>query len=302
MLRAAAGFGLLMWFGAALALSRLRWFSRAPLVDRLRPYVTMTAGAPPPPPIRSVPGPVTTVVELFISLADRMARVAGVDDPVACRLARIHAPLDADGFRLHQLGWALGAVGIGAVVAVGTGLGAMAIFGVVLGAPIGACALAEHRLTAASRAWQRRVERELPVVAEQLAMLVSAGYSTGSALHRLAERGQGHMATDLAVVCARIRQGLSEADAVAEWAALADVAAVHRLARVLTRSCETPELGRLLSAEARGIRRELQRRVTAEADRRTQTVWIPVTVAALVPGVVFLALPFLHALRAFAAP
>ena len=35
-------------------------------------------------------------------------------------------------------------------------------------------------------------------------------------------------------------------------------------------------------------------------ERRGQQVWIPVTVAALVPGVIFLAVPFIDALRLFA--
>jgi hypothetical protein len=36
-------------------------------------------------------------------------------------------------------------------------------------------------------------------------------------------------------------------------------------------------------------------------ERRAQTVWVPVTVAALVPGVLFLAIPFVEALRLFSA-
>ena len=34
-------------------------------------------------------------------------------------------------------------------------------------------------------------------------------------------------------------------------------------------------------------------------ERRTQMVWIPVTVAALVPGVIFMAVPFVEALSLF---
>jgi tight adherence protein C len=34
-------------------------------------------------------------------------------------------------------------------------------------------------------------------------------------------------------------------------------------------------------------------------ERRSQQVWIPVTVATLVPGVIFLAVPFVEALRMF---
>jgi hypothetical protein len=34
-------------------------------------------------------------------------------------------------------------------------------------------------------------------------------------------------------------------------------------------------------------------------ERRSQSVWIPVTVATLVPGVILLAIPFAQALRLF---
>ena len=35
--------------------------------------------------------------------------------------------------------------------------------------------------------------------------------------------------------------------------------------------------------------------------RRAQLVWIPVTIATLVPGVLFMAIPFIAAMRNFAA-
>ena len=36
-----------------------------------------------------------------------------------------------------------------------------------------------------------------------------------------------------------------------------------------------------------------------QLERRAQQVWVPVTVATLVPGVIFLAVPFLAALKLF---
>jgi hypothetical protein len=51
--------------------------------------------------------------------------------------------------------------------------------------------------------------------------------------------------------------------------------------------------------EARSIRREVHRQLIEEIERRAQQVWIPVTVATLVPGAVLLAVPFLEALRLF---
>jgi hypothetical protein len=53
--------------------------------------------------------------------------------------------------------------------------------------------------------------------------------------------------------------------------------------------------------EARGVRREAHRHTIEAIERRAQMVWIPVTVATLVPGVMFMAIPFIEAMRNFAA-
>jgi hypothetical protein len=100
-------------------------------------------------------------------------------------------------------------------------------------------------------------------------------------------------------VCGRIRQGLSEIEAVREWAAVADVAALDRLVPVLALNREASDLGRLISDESRSIRRDVQRQLVETAERRSQQVWVPVTVAALLPGVLFLAIPFMAALDLF---
>ena len=90
--------------------------------------------------------------------------------------------------------------------------------------------------------------------------------------------------------------------ALHEWAAVAHVEALDRLIPVLALNSEAADLGRLVSEEARSIRREVQRRAVETMERRGQQVWIPVTVAALVPGAIFLAIPFIEALRLFAGP
>ena len=119
------------------------------------------------------------------------------------------------------------------------------------------------------------------------------------ALERISRRGSGACARDLQRVGRRIRQGLSEAEALEEWAELADVPALHRLVGVLSLNRDTGDLGRLIAEEARAVRREVHRQLITQIDRRAQQVWIPVTVATLVPGTLFLAVPFLQAMRLF---
>ena len=132
-----------------------------------------------------------------------------------------------------------------------------------------------------------------------LFMLLSAGYSLGAALNRLSRRSHGAVSQDLEIVCGRIRQGLSEIDALREWADLAQVDALDRLVAVLALNREAGDLGRLITEEARTIRADAHRRLIETIERRAQQVWIPVTVATLVPGVLFMAVPFVEALQLF---
>ena len=98
------------------------------------------------------------------------------------------------------------------------GLPAVVALLFVLGAPLLAFLVLEQQVAGESARWQRRIFLELPVVTEQLGMLLSAGYSLGAALNRIAPRGRGACGRDLARVCGRIRQGLTEVDALREWA------------------------------------------------------------------------------------
>lgn len=291
--------GLLLWVGAALVLSQLRWFARRPLVERLRPYTPGGLSAPHRGGMLSVESFRDVVAPLSREIGERVARLFGVSEDLTTRLTRIHSPLDPTAFRIRQLGWSIGAFGTGALIAVALDI-APAI-GVLLafGTPLLAFLVLEQRVASASAKWQRRLFLELPVISEQIGMLLSAGYSLGAALNRTAARSAGVCGRDLNRVCNRIRQGLSEIDALREWAELADVDALHRLVQVLALNREAGDLGRLISEEARAIRREVQRELVEQIERRSQQVWIPVTVATLIPGTLFLAVPFIEAMRLF---
>jgi tight adherence protein C len=294
--------GLALWAGMTLVLSQFRWFSRPPLVERLRPYSPAgMGGADRRGAILSVESFRDVIRPLCRSLGERVARLFGVSEELGIRLERIHSTDDVTGFRVRQVGWALAGFGTGALLAVALRPPAPVALLFILSGPLLGFLIPEQQVAAASDAWRRRLTLELPVVAEQLAMLLSAGYSLGAALNRLAARGSGNVSRDLARVCSRIRQGLTEIDALREWAEVADVEGLNRLLPILGLNREASDLGRLISEEARSIRKDTQRRLIETAERRAQQVWIPVTVAALVPGVIFLAVPFMEALRLFSA-
>lgn len=299
MTRALVLSGLVMWVGATLLLSTTRWFARRPLTERLRPYTPgglapgRSSGLLSLESFREVVGPVSRTV------GEQVARLFGVSEDLAIRLTRIHSPLDVTAFRVRQLGWVVGAFGAGALLAVGLGLPAPLAILITFGAPLLAFLVLEQQISSASDRWKRTLFLELPVVSEQIGLLLSAGYSLSGALARVAARSDGACAKDLARVTSRVRQGLSETAALREWADLAGVDAVDRLVHVLALNREASDLGRLISEEARSIRRDVHRELLERIEKRAQQVWIPVTVATLVPGVIFLAVPFIQALALF---
>jgi tight adherence protein C len=291
---------LALFAGSTLLLSHVRWFRRRPLADRLAPYVPGGSAVRSTSILVSAETFGQVIGPLARAVGERVARAVGVTEPLAVRLERIGSPLDVTGFRVRQLGWAAVGLVTGTVLAVAAQLSGPLAFLLIVTGPLIGFLVVEQRLAMESQARQRRVFLELPVVAEQLGMLLSAGYSLGAGLGRLANRGKGACGRDLQRVVGRIRQGLSETEALREWAAVADVDALHRLVGVLALNRHSGDLGRLIGEEARAIRRDVHRELIEIIERRSQQVWIPVTVAALVPGVIFLAVPFIDALRLFA--
>ena len=293
MTRTAIATGLTMWAGATLALSQLRWFARPGLAARLRPFSRTAPQDACAQTFRAALEPLARAV------GARLSRLFGVDDDLALRLERLHSPLDVSAFRIRQIGWSTLVFGVGAVLAMAARVPGPLTVLLVVGGPLLAFLVLEQRVATASERWQQRMFHELPLVTEQLAALLTAGYSLGGAMNRLAQRGSGVCAAELARVCARVRQGLTEREALLECAARSRVDALDRLVAVLALERQAADLGRLLEGEAHALRSDVHRRAVEVMERRAQQVWIPVTVATLVPGVVFLAIPFIDALRVF---
>ncbi|HEC09554.1 MAG TPA: hypothetical protein ENI86_08305 [Acidimicrobiales bacterium] len=286
-----------LWVGITVVLAELRWFRRLRLADRLRPF----APAGPPPGRRS--GGVRSLGELLgplaTSLGGRLSRTLGINEELGLRLERIHSDLDVAAFRTRQMAWAGGALGVTTLLLMATTPPAPMVLFAIGSAPLLAFLVVERNLARASELHQRKLFLELPVVAEQVGMLLSSGFSLGGAVARTAARGRGAVARDLRRVVNRVRHGVPIETALGEWARVAEVEAVHQLVRVFALHDEAADLGPLIAQEARAIRRATQRELIETIERRNQQVWIPVTVATLVPGVIFLAVPFMDAMSGF---
>lgn len=287
---------LLAWLGLTLLFGELRWFRRRPLIDRVRPYLfglSLPSDAEESHAILRVLGP------LARDTGAAAARFSGVTEDLTTRLERIHSPFDPTSFRLRQLGWATATLSGALLVAFATDPPLPLFFLLVLGAPVLTFLVIESQLSRRSKDWKRSLVLELPVVSEQLGMLLSAGYSLGAALQRLSRRSGGILARDLQRVVTRVAHGVDENAALREWATTADVPAVGRLVGILALNRDAGDLGSLITHEARAVRAEVHRDLVETIEKRGQQVWIPVTVATLVPGLLFLAVPFTEALRLF---
>lgn len=290
--------GLALWVGLTLLLHRVRWFSRPTLSERLGPYVPGGMGVRTRAGLLSAESFAQAIGPLARSLGDQVSRLFGVSEDLDRRLDRVHSDLDVTAFRVRQVAWALAGLGLGALVSVAASTSVPISTLFVVGGGLLAFLVLEQQVALQSDRWKRALFLELPVVSEQTAMLLGAGYSLAGALDRVATRGNGAVATDLERALERVTQGLDIETALLEWSDLADVPAVDKFVSVLSLNREATDLGRLLAEEARFIRRDVQRELVETMERRAQQVWIPVAVATLVPGVIFLAIPFMSALRA----
>lgn len=279
--------------GSALIAAELRWFRRRSLPLRLGPYAparTSGLGAGSQQTRSGV------LVPLVIGAGNRLATAMGVKEPLELRLRRAGVSLDPAQFRLRQ--FAVGLVcALGAIAgAITLGTSAAVSLLLVLGTPALGCLLLEHRLDARIAARRGELAAAMPVVAEQLGLLIGAGHSLRSALTRLSKRASGAVACDLTEVVRGVRQGLSEVEALDRWAETSGLAGVERLVGVLALHREAGDLAALIAQEAAAMRSEAHRDLIEAIERRNQLVWVPVTVATLVPGLILLAVPFLGAM------
>ncbi len=298
MIRLIAAASILLFVGMTLLLSELRPFRQQTLSQRVGPYLpggsTVSSGSP-----LSVESFGQLLAPLAEMIGDSAARLFGVSEELSRRLRRVHSPLDETEFRLRQIGWAVGsaALVLASGFALSGPLGLVVVFALI--APVLSFLVLEQQLANESDGRKARTSQELPIISEQIAMLLGSGYSLGAALSRVSERGSGVIAEDLTVVIARVRQGTSEQKALEEWAETIDLEAVSRLVSILSLNKEAGDLGSMVAAEARNVRTESHRELLESIEKKNQQVWIPVTLAALIPGVILMMIPFVSALASF---
>lgn len=281
--------------GTTLVLSTVPALGRPSLTRRLLPHVAPTA-------VRPATSWRQRAALVSLVAGERLARLLGRAEPLERRLRRGHVDLDPAAFRFRQVGHAVLGLGLaGALIAaLPHPPPASLAAAVVLGTPVVVVLAHEQALGRRIERHRQAVFRELPVVAEQIATHLASGRSVPATVVRLATRGRGACATDLRRVARRLQQGVDVHAGMQEWADLVHEPALSHLVAVLTLDHQAADLDLLVEREAEAIRTEAHRRLIDQLERRGQQVWVPVTVATLLPGSLLLLVPFLDALRLFA--
>ncbi len=297
MSRAAAGaaFGLLLGAGLLLIVAWIRVRRPLPVALRIGPYLGVPGAT-----ARAADDATFGPSALLRAVVRRPASGPGETDLVA-RLRSSGSRLGPGDYRLERVSWAA----VGGVIGLGAGLlmvvtGSSPAASLVLGAT-GAVAgwlARDLRLRREVRQRQRAIERQLPMLADLLALGVSAGASPVVALERAAGTLHGPLAEEVAAVVADIRGGRPVDAALIDLYARTGVRAVQRFVDGILVALErgTPLAG-VVRAQAEDARTEERRRLMELAGRKDVSMLIPVVFLVL-PTVVLVALfPGVQSLR-----
>jgi tight adherence protein C len=293
--------GLVAAVGLVLAISFAPPFRSVRLVDRLAPYVH---DAPPPSRLLGTatePGLLTAVRRVFGPAVGDGARLVdrllGGRAAVRRRLDALAAETTVEDVRVEQVVW--GGLGLLAAAAVAT-VGSVAAGGVnVLSA--GLLCVAGLLGGVLGRDWwltqqvQKREElllAEFPVVAELLALAVTAGESPIAAIARVTRLSGGELARELGAALGRARAGLPLVDALQQVADSTSLDALARFIDGLLVAIErgTP-LAEVLRAQAADVREAGKRRLLEAGGRKEIAMMVPVVFLVLPVTVLFALFP-----------
>ncbi len=298
-----AGAGLLM---AILAAPPLR---RPTMSDRIAPYL---ADAAQPSRLLSGQeqgGTVTALGRLTAPLirdAVRIIdRVVGGRASVERRLTALDSALTVDQFRIEQVLWGCA----GALLGGGVGLLAV-LFGqsnpVILILLIVACSAAgvlarDWWLTQAVSKRDAEIIAEFPVIAEMLALAVTAGEGPMSAIDRITRLAQGPLVRQLGGVLAETRSGTPFLTSITH---LRDRTRLEPLARFLDGMAVAIERGTpladVLRAQAADVRALGKRQLLESGGRKEIAMMVPVVFLVLPITILFALYPGLLAITAVA--
>jgi tight adherence protein C len=212
-------------------------------------------------------------------------RVLGGSRTVRRRLVAAGSERTLEDFRVEQVIWGFLGVGIGVVLAVGLSVatGRVNLIALVLLIVCGFLGGVLGRDWLLSYQVHRREERmlaEFPVVAELLALAVTAGEAPAAALERVCRLCRGELSKELEVALSQARAGASLPAALE---ALAERTTLESLTRfvdgvIIALERGTP-LAEVLRAQAADVREAGKRALLAAGGRREIAMMVPAIIS-----------------------
>ena len=293
--------GLAASLGLILAVSYAPPFRSVRLVDRLAPYVHDT-----PAPSRllgtaSQPGLLTAIRRVFGPVvadgARLIDRMIGGRAAVRRRLDALASDLTVEDFRVEQVVWVgLGLLGAAIVAAVGSvaagGVNVLSAGLLCVAGLLGGVLGRDWWLTQQVQKREELLLAEFPVVAELLALAVTAGESPTAAIARVTRLSGGELARELGAALGRARAGVPLVDALQQLADRTSLDALARFVDGLLVAIErgTP-LAEVLRAQAADVREAGKRRLLEAGGRKEIAMMVPVVFLVLPVTVLFALFP-----------
>lgn len=296
--------GLLFGVGLVCAIAWAPPARRLRLADRLAPY--LRDGARPSRLLATSPdatslGPVGAAKRLvrpvLTETATLVERTFGGSRTVRRRLVATGSDRTVEDFRVEQAVWGFLGAGAGAAVAVVLAAltGSVNVVALVLLVMSGFLAGVLGRdwwLSGRVRRREQMMLAEFPVVAELLALAVTAGEAPAAALERVCRLCRGELAHELGVALGQARAG---APLPVALEALAERTTLEPLSRfvdglIIAMERGTP-LADVLRAQAADVREAGRRELLAAGGRREIAMMVPVVFLILPVTVLFALYP-----------
>jgi tight adherence protein C len=293
--------GLVAAVGLVLAVSYAPPFRSVRLVDRLAPYVHDT-----PAPSRLLgtatePGLLTAARRVFGPAigdgAQVVDRFLGGRAAVRRRLDALATDASVEDFRVEQVVWGgLGLLGAALVTTVGSvaagGVNVLSAALLCVAGTVGGVLGRDWWLTRQVQHREELLLAEFPVVAELLALAVTAGESPVAAIARVTRLSGGELARELGAALGRARAGMPLSDALQQ---MADRTSLDPLARFIDGLLVAIERGtplaEVLRAQAADVREAGKRRLLEAGGRKEIAMMVPVVFLVLPVTVLFALFP-----------
>jgi tight adherence protein C len=293
--------GLVGATGLVLVVTYAPPFRSVRLVDRLAPYVH---DAPPPSRLLGTAtetGLLTAVRRVFGPVigdgARAVDRFLGGRAAVRRRLDALATDATVEDFRIEQVVWGgIGLLGATVLATVGSvvagSLNVLSAGLLCLAGAVGGVLGRDWWLTQQVRRREELLLAEFPVVAELLALAVTAGESPAAAIARVTRLSGGELARELGSALGRARAGVPLVEALQQVADRASLDALARFIDGLLVAIErgTP-LAEVLRAQAADVREAGKRRLLEAGGRKEIAMMVPVVFLVLPVTVLFALFP-----------